>query len=290
VEDLEVDASMFGNDVYVGVDKDLLKRTIFILGAREVARRLNIHRDTVESWYRKKSRSIPIRALRKICLWTNRELSQFKVIYIGGKGGRENWLPPLLGTPFAYLIGVIIGDGHLYETRVHIACDEITIKKAIVPCVKSLGFKYIVRSLKWNGNRWHTLEVNSRSLVWSLRDIFGIPIGKKAYKVQVPSLIKSSDFKIKTAFLRGLFDADGSISRRGRISFCSASRALHNDVVSILKSLGFTAYLRIDRRGKNPVYHLRIYRHDDVKRFSELIGFNAPEKLRRLTATVRSFR
>lgn len=252
------------------------------LGAAEIARRLNLHPDTVELWYRKKNRSVPVYALRKICLWAGQRLDKFKVFYLGGRGRREIVPIPSLNAAFAYLVGVIVGDGHLYETRVLIACDERTIKEAIAPLVGALGIKCIIRQPEKISKRF-TLEINSRPLVWFLRDIYEIPIGKKTYTVRIPQVIKTSGIKTKAMFLRGLFDTDGSVEKRGYVTFCSASAMLYKDTIQMLEIMGIkSVYKRIDNRGKNPVRHLRIYKHREIKKFYELIGFSSPHKQQRL--------
>jgi len=261
----------------------MLKTTVRFLGAAEIARRLNLHPDTVELWYRKKDRSIPVYALRKICVWTGQRLDKFRVFYLGGRGRREIVPIPSLNAPFAYLLGIIVGDGHLYETRVHIACDERTLKEAVAPCVSTLGLKCIIRQLKWKGSERFTLEINSRPLVWFLRDVCGIPIGKKTFIVRIPKIVKMSDLKTRAMFLRGLFDADGYIDKKGYIGFCSASSSLYEDVIQMLGTMGIKSICkRIDIRRRNPVYHLRLHRYKEVEKFSELIGFSSPSKRQRL--------
>lgn len=288
---MKIYASLFGDDVYVGIDKNALKNVVHSLGAAEIARRLDLHPDTVKLWYRKKDRSVPLYALKKICSWTGHSLDKFKVFYLGGKGRREIVSLPRLNLPFAYLVGIIVGDGHLYENRVLIASDECTIKKAIMPCVKALNFKCIVRRIEWKKREWFTLEINSRPLIWFLRDIFEIPIGKKVYTIHIPHIIKLSDQKIKAMFLRGLFDADGYVDKRGYVGFCTASRLLYDDVIQMLKSMHIKSiYKRVDNRGRNPVYHLRICKHEEIKKFSTLVGFNSLKKRKRLMNRIRNLK
>lgn len=151
---MRIDATMFGDDVYISTDKKSLKELIY-----------------------------------------------FEVSFFGRQGLKNNRLVPFLNKPLAYLIGVIVGDGHLYDYRVHIASDEVTLEGAIIPCIQILGFQHIVRAQEWRGNSWKILEINSRPLVWFLRDIFkNTDRQKKASIVRIPPPIKAADIAIKTAF------------------------------------------------------------------------------------------
>ena len=268
----------FNKDVYVGVDKYLLKEIISKITAKKLSKDLNLNRDTVERWYRQKNRAIPVYALKYLCKLTKTDCNLFNVLWIGGKGKFENRIVPFINKDLAYFLGVIVGDGHLYENRVVISSDEKFIREVMSPfCKKLFKIKIITRKI----NSWYITEINSRALVWFLRDIFRIPIGRKGHIISIPKIILKNDEFIPF-FLEGLYDADGTISKSGRISLCSISIKLINEVENLLRNYCIKSYFKIDDRGKNPVYHLRCYSKESRYLFNKIIGFKHPMKHDRL--------
>ena len=84
------------------------------------------------------------------------------------------------------------------------------------------------------------VELNSRALVWFVRDIFGIPIGYKTNKVRVPNILCLSSKSIVCSFLRGLFDADGSAEKTRCLSLFTLSEidvSLYNSFQNIAQKL-----------------------------------------------------
>lgn len=271
----------FKNDVYIGIDKSLLKDVISKVTAAKIARNLGLNRDTVEKWYRWKDRALSVSDLKYVCNITKINSNIFKVKWLGGRGNLRNRLIPFLNPNLAYFVGLIVGDGHLYDNRIVISAEEDVAKEIIVPhCRKTFpNMKIIARDMKdcfW-------VELNSRPLVWFIRDVFHIPIGNKTKTIRIPDIIQQSD-RLMSPFLQGLFDADGYIGKKGNISFCTISSNLRDDVRDILIKWGFDVRFRVDRRGKNPVYYIRFSNRKSVKLFKEKIGFKNYFKASRLKA------
>jgi len=72
---------------------------------------------------------------------------------------------------------------------------------------------------------------------------YGFPLGKKARIVVVPrAILESIDLGVVSAFLRGLFSADGCFSHRGRMGSCTlsvSSLELRDRFVSLGSKVGF---------------------------------------------------
>jgi intein/homing endonuclease len=65
----------------------------------------------------------------------------------------------------------------------------------------------------------------------------------KADVKRVPKIIFSSKITNRCAFLAGLFDTDGSINKKGKIRYTTASLKLAEDIQLILKSIGIISFL-----------------------------------------------
>lgn len=269
----------FGDDVYVGVNKKVLKEIISKITAKKLSKDLNLNRNTVERWYRQENRAVPIYALKYLCKLSNTNYDLFNVLWIGGRGNFENRIIPFISQDLAYFTGVVIGDGHLYNNRIVISADKRFIKDILSPfCKKLFKIKIITRKIE----SWYITEINSRPLVWFLRDIFEIPIGRKGHIITIPKIILKNKEYIPY-FLKGLYDADGSISKSGELSFCSISFSLIKEVENLLINYRIQPHFKIDGRSENPVYHLRFQKKESLHIFNKIIGFKHPKKINRLT-------
>lgn len=116
----------------------------------------------------------------------------------------------------------------------------------------------------------------------------GVKHGKKDY-IEIPEFIMNGTNVIKAAFLRGLFDSDGSLvfNRKykkvkyyPRVSFAMKAQTLFEDTKRLLDSLGvtYTTYRRdsSDPRFKNPtrVYEIHINGKKKVFDWMRRVGTN----------------
>lgn len=127
------------------------------------------------------------------------------------------------------------------------------------------------------------------------------PTGKKSKSVKIPeSILKSRDFKIYGAFLRGLFDTDGNLSFRKSyeginkfnkhynnyptIKIVTISRDLAEGVIKILHELDilFNYHSRDSKKSnENRNYIITISGIDGFDKWMNLIGMKNPVKLTR---------
>ncbi|MGO8951550.1 MAG: adenosylcobalamin-dependent ribonucleoside-diphosphate reductase [Ktedonobacterales bacterium] len=107
--------------------------------------------------------------------------------------------------------------------------------------------------------------------------------------VRVPEAVFAAGAELARGFLRGLFTADGTITKDGYAQLYSISRALVEDVQQLLLALGIPSSITVNERretslGKNPVYKLRPITRAGMREFAEQIGFMAAAKNDRLDA------
>ncbi len=132
---------------------------------------------------------------------------------------------------------------------------------------------------------------------------YKLPIGKKV-NVEIPKIIRdSSDLEVKKAFLRGLFDTDGSIyfcksnsftkqpslyrlfHYKPKIKLATISKNLIEQVKFLLLSIGI--YARVQkpikqRFNENTVYSVVIDRFGDVTKWLEIVGFKNPKHITKI--------
>ncbi len=171
----------------------------------------------------------------------------------------------------AFLIGMIWGDGHLQEYR---RTEALKI---------SLGTDK--PELIWYTKRMLEQIVGKKASVYKARDEecahiqiyqkhlserFGIPTGDRGnVKVELPSWVTEKE-KYLIECLRGLFEAEGSLSIHKptytyNLAFSNRNQYLLDEVEKALRVLGFNPERRTDA--------VRLRRKNEVLEFEKLISF-----------------
>jgi len=138
-----------------------------------------------------------------------------------------------------YLIGALIGDGHIGEKSVSITgADHEVIYSLVVPD----GVHLRKNDSDDRCTSWHFIgtEWRNNPVLTACRDL-GLA-GKVSHEKFVPDVYKFNDTQVRLAVLKGLMDTDGTVSKRGHsASFSTASNRLADDVAFLVQSLGGTA-------------------------------------------------
>jgi ribonucleoside-diphosphate reductase alpha chain len=212
----------------------------------------------------------------------------------------EKWEPD-----FAHLLGWLVGDGAFSGDLISAIYGSAEDREVMLPRHQRLfaelnGGRSPKASLQANGIV--QLRLSRRALALFFESL-GLKRVKAAEK-DVPWSIFQAPEEAVTAFLRGLFDADGTVvNQPGNatryVGLGSRSRDLLRSVQALLTSLGITSCIYANGRGgpsaftcttrtgirraydSAPGYDLRIS-GDGIDQFAARIGFDLPSKAARL--------
>ncbi|MCA1631031.1 MAG: PhoH family protein, partial [Acidobacteria bacterium] len=182
-----------------------------------------------------------------------------------------------LDEPFAYMMGVLTGDGCLtFRNRVILSSADESIVATFYETATRFGL-HVFR----NGGARPDDYIIASSQLYRLLSRLGMSSGKAATK-HIPRSIMNAPEPLVAAFLRGLFDADGTVEKRdGLVSLSSVSEKLIRQVQVVLLNFGIVAAKSIKRgryAGKSHVSHLLAMAGAEAERFHELIGFALERK------------
>ncbi len=177
-------------------------------------------------------------------------------------------IKPKMNSELAEIFGVINGDGHIDKE-----CREICV---VGNALESDYFDYLKGLFERNFNLKFTifkmrpttlkLRVYSKGLAEILVKSYGFPFGHKTGKLSIPKKVFKSK-KWLSAYIRGLFDTDGTIYKRRKkdmvIEIISVDKNYLNQVKDALSMLNFKAGIS----GKN----LYIYDQEDIRRFFDVV-------------------
>jgi ribonucleotide reductase alpha subunit len=195
-------------------------------------------------------------------------------------------LPEKLTPELSELIGYFIGDGCFHNGRLilSISHSQLDLKEYFEKIVKK---EFDIESRVEQKSNDASIKLIFQSIIlekWFKK--IGI-VKESSSKAEIPEIIFKTTKENAYAFLRGLFEADGTVSKEGYISFSTISEKLIDQVQILLLSLGIPTrkfYLseRENSFGRNPLYRLNIITKNGYENFINKIGFTSKLKRERL--------
>jgi uncharacterized sporulation protein YeaH/YhbH (DUF444 family) len=201
----------------------------------------------------------------------------------------------------AYLLGVLLGDGHLrittkagtYGTYLSISdenLDRLTMYQQLFQ--SAFGQQGIIK-LKRDKNTRQRLNVNSTALVHKLIAHYPM-LKRRSPQRYIERSLYLEPPAVRASFLRGLFDAEGTLAHHSVI-INSSSAVLIKQIKHLLSYWGIRARVtqlvqNEHRLGEKPIksgiYYVLSINAKDTIRFSEVIGFGCREKAQKLKRLV----
>lgn len=198
----------------------------------------------------------------------------------------EGWKGPYTEQE-GYLIGLLLGDGTLKKEAAVLSVWGAGSKAEAILTEAEQRVRVLPHRADFEGwspvagrDEWRMKSAALRDLTFSLR----MSIGNKTLAPAIERA--SSDFY--RGFLRGLFDADGSIQgSQGKgvsVRLSQSDRGVLEGVQRMLLRLGINSRLASHREAgqrrlpDNQEEYELIITHDNVAVFAERIGFTSPEK------------
>jgi len=232
-------------------------------GPKQISRILGVARGTVSSWlYSGKS---PTNKLR--------------------------FFNPVPSKELSYVVGAVLGDGCLFYNKgyqIQLVAKDREFVVYFGRCLtKLLKRKRMYPLFKRDGNKgWSKMYG-----MWATSKLLWLWLQNwELHKTVVKSHPDS--------FLRGLYDSEGSICKRGgkeclEVVLVNTRRELLEFAEGLLKKLGIDSYIYIinDRRkNRRTCYRLSITGKDNLLLFYDKVGFTIRRKQQRLENLVRTIR
>ena len=145
----------------------------------------------------------------------------------------------------------------------------------------------------------------NKKIISKLVDI-GFQKGKKCYDIEIPEFVlKSESEKVKSSFIRGYFDADGSFycdksrskysaewkkthNYRPELEICSCSEKILNQCKLLLEDMGIESKVIFrkstgfkNKRKNNGSFRLKLRKKEMIERFFKIINSNNPKHITR---------
>lgn len=243
--------------------------------SKRIAKKLNIHYDTVLKMLRNRSNrkgvalSILIELLNEWKINCNKSekdiinkklklQNYFEKLGCGSKEKNEVKPVKKLDITLAKIAGAHMADGHLlkektfggFSYKIIILDGYKNNLEAFSKWIKSIfGINVKVKKLKCNA--WK-IDITNKIIGRYLELFFGFPSGVKTY-YNLPKAIENSSKEIKRAFVVGLFSFDACVETDKTISYGIANKILRDQAGKILKE----SDLEFTLQKKTKYYHLK---------------------------------
>ena len=214
--------------------------------------------------------------------------------YFGCTNGKKIKLPKSIDKKLAYLLGVIMGDGHLanpnksydkktsYNSELRITDGYKETFVALSGIFEEL-FDYkpkIYSELSKVNRLFYRFVIKSKPLHRFIMNICEVPTGAKFDKVDIPQIIRNCQLDIQKSFISGFFDADGCIRLANKkfpmISIAQKNPKILYSIIEVSKKLNLSwSGPYKSNHPRNQGYQIRITNKDNVERFlKEFPPFN----------------
>ncbi len=217
-------------------------------------------------------------------------------------GQRTIILPKELNKNLGYITGFFQGDGHLkkenkkgfqeyslyfYERDKNVL-DKIN--NTILEEFGIIGKIYFRTNSK--GHKWHVLRISSKPIYNFLKNVLSLRAGKTVRTTEVPEIIKKAEKNIQLNFIRGFFDAEGTVGENKKNPWLEVGQASKDNPCEILlwiknKLDKENILLSEPKRTKNQeFFRLRTAKRENIKRFFEIISSNHQDKINKFKAII----
>jgi ribonucleotide reductase alpha subunit len=202
-----------------------------------------------------------------------------------GTGDYTTIVPRTMTSQLAEFIGYFMGDGSLHSKglRLCIARDDRDVLDHLVQSAKAL-FNLDAHLTEKGGYVELALHSVPLAMWWQAcgfaKHSPGAEHSGKGYMPRIPdAVLASNDPATYGAFLRGVFEADGTVTN-GAASITTAHRGFADEIKQIMMALGVPTSTKIDQSGwgQSDLFVVRVFNASYASAFVREIGFIGQRK------------
>jgi DNA gyrase subunit A len=202
-------------------------------------------------------------------------------------------LPVYLNEDLAFLLGALTAEGtcrsnviEFTNTEGEFADEFAATWQRVFPTCRLHTFRR--DPVSYGKKPFLQMQIVSQQVIAFLNNL-GLN-GRSADRMIPDALLRSPE-DVAAAFLRGLYEGDGSVERSGRsllrVSLCAKSRAFLAQVQTLLLRFGVISTLAEEKtRG---THRLLVVGQDNLQRFSRRVGFASSVKQEALAGVLQSY-
>ncbi len=296
----DINSDWLADEIYISNIKEEVNNVVWSLGGPAKASKLmNLKYSRLKEWHLGR-KPIPLSKLNELLGLIDKNLKQEIITLIDSKQiylkSRYSYhtikFPRKITSELAYLIGLLLGDGHLagdssnskgnwnisvfFDHKGHLSIYEHHV-------MQIFGIK---NKIYLPPENYYTSYFASKAVHWFLRSYFDLHNGYKCDKIKIPTrIIDTNNSDLISSCIRGLFDSDGTVIPKKKIvKFASTSEEIADQVLYELSVLGIDSKKSEWLKAKKykMLFTIGIRGKNNLLRFAEVINFSHPEKRKKL--------
>ena len=185
----------------------------------------------------------------------------------------------------SYILGLLTGDGGMtIKDRI---CFTTADRELLEACKNYFQSRYSYQ-LQKTKSRKHDYVISSAQIKSELLQS-GLSENYSRNK-KIPDQIMMAPKEQVVAFLQGLFDADGSVYKTGKVEFSTSSKKLAKQVSALLLNLGVMHKFRVKKNNQYANSYVLLISGVDLVNFSRQVGFRLPRKQEKINSYLAKMR
>lgn len=188
--------------------------------------------------------------------------------------------PEMFGAKWGLLMGYLVGDGSwTARSGMAVTVEHPETRQEVSNLFQDLFGKVSFQPDK-RTKQTGSLRTHDKAMREFLHNL-GFDWGSKADTKKTPWVILRSPRDVVKAYLQGLFETDGSVTKNGKtVSFCTASETLAKETQVLLLNFGVVSRIRHKyvKKYNRTYYELILLGLRSRKTFAREIGFRSAKK------------
>ena len=233
---------------------------------------------------------------RSEALWTENEVSLNEYLpLIANPRTQIHLTPETLNADLAFLLGALIAEGSIRKNCVdfvnaegEFADEFVAVWQKVFPTCRL--HRWLREPHGYGKKHWWQMQVVSQQIVGFLRNL---GFDGKSHEKQIPETILRSPKAVAAAFLRGLYEGDGSVEKSGRsvlrVTLTSNSEEMLKQTQVLMLRFGIAASLYSDASHGRKTHRLCITGAENLDKFAAKIGFFSTVKKEALKVVILEF-
>ncbi len=229
-------------------------------------------------------------------LWTNEEISLENYLpKFENQRTKIHETPETLNADLAFLLGALTAEGSsrkncldFVNAEGEFADEFVAVWERTFPTCKL--HRWLREPNSYGVKKWWQMQIVSQQVVGLLQNLGFVG---KSHEKQIPEAILRSPKAIVAAFLRGLYEGDGSVEKSGkslmRVTLTSNSAEMLKQTQIVLLRFGIVASLFCDASHGRKTHRLCVTGVENLQKFAEKIGFFSIVKSEALETVIASF-
>jgi DNA gyrase subunit A len=203
--------------------------------------------------------------------------------------------PETLNADLAFLLGALTAEGSSRQNCIdfvnaegEFADEFVAVWERVFPTCRL--HRWLRKPHGYGKKDWWQMQIVSRQIVGLLQNLGFVG---KSHEKQIPEAILRSPKAVVAAFLRGLYEGDGSVEKSGkslmRVTLTSNSAEMLKQTQIVLLRFGIVASLFNDASHGRKTHRLCVTGQENLQKFAEKIGFFSSVKSEALDNIVTAF-